>query len=483
MYLASIDFMEKRGGYAIGRAFIGRRRELAALERAFAEPRSGLWPVYGRRRVGKTELIRQFMRHRPGVYFLGKQAPAPMQVREFLRVAAAELDEPLLATQAIDGWEAALATVVDRWRGPGKLVLALDEFQWSASASPELPSVLQALWDGSWRDSDRVFVILCGSFIGFMEREVLGRESPLFGRRTGQIQLQPFDFREAAGFHPAYSLRDRAVTNFVCGGIPLYLLAFDEGQSVEDNIATQLLDPHAPLHREPDFLLREELQEVERYHGILLAVATGDSTPALISERTGVDVRKLAYYFQQLVDLGYLRRRKPLVPGPATRRAVRYAIADPLLRFWFRFLFPQLSAATRLGPRRALRELVRPGLPAYWGQCFESLCREALPDLLAGRGAGPAVEVGEYWDRDMQIDVVGLRDDARIELGGCKWGRVRSARQVVADLADRATRYPNPGNATVGLRIFTASDVAPAVSDRYATAWTTLAELYGAPTA
>jgi uncharacterized protein len=458
--------------------FVGRKSELSALAIAYKAPGAALWPVYGRRRIGKTELIKQFLDGKPGIYFLGKQAPAAMQIREFLRSAATALDEPLLASQAVDGWQEALATVVGRWRGPGKLVVVMDEFQWSAAASPELPSVIQGLWDGSWRDGGKVFLILCGSFVGFMEREVLGRESPLFGRRTGQVHLQPFAYREAAAFHPGYSLRDRAITYFVCGGVPLYLRAFSDRMSVEDNLAAQILDPQAPLHREPDFLVREELREVERYYGILLAVATGDCTPAAIASRTGVDVRQLGYYLQQLIDLGYLQRRRPLTMRNVRSQGVRYAIADQLLRFWFHFLFPQLSAITRLGPHRALRELIRPELPAYWGRCFESLCREALPDLLAREGATASVTVGEYWDAHSQIDVVGLRDDGCLELGECKWGAVRSGRPVLAGLEAKAVTYPNPTGATVGLRIFTQGSVKPVPCDRFSVHWTSLADIY-----
>jgi len=193
-------------------------------------------------------------------------------------------------------------------------------------------------------------------------------------------------------------------------------------------------------------------------------VATGDVTPIAIANRTGLDARQLGYYIQQLVQLGYLQRRHPLQPAGGKRRAVRYHLGNPLLRFWFHFLFPQLSAVTRLGPRPALRELIRPELSAYWGRCFEALCREALPDLLAQEGSATQVEVGEYWDRSMQIDVVGLQDDERIELGECKWGAVRSSRAALADLEARAAAYPNPRNASIGLRIFTRRPIRPADS-------------------
>src|SRR6185436_16441469 len=163
-----------------------------------------------------------------------------------------------------------------------------------------------------WRDSGRIFLILCGSYVGFMEREVLGRKSPLFGRRTAQIPLRPFGYREAALFHPRYSLLDRARVYFLCGGVPLYLRCFSDDRSIESNLAQELLHEYAVLHREGDFLLREELREVENYYAILLAVAEGHTTGSAIAQRSGLEARSLPYYLQQLVELGYLRRRYPL---------------------------------------------------------------------------------------------------------------------------------------------------------------------------
>jgi AAA+ ATPase superfamily predicted ATPase len=167
--------------------------------------------------------------------------------------------------------------VVDRWKRPEKLILVLDEFQWIAAASPELPSVLQELWDRQWKKSGKVLLILCGSFVGFMEREVLGKGIPLFGRRTAQIRLRAFTHLEAAELHPAWSVEEKALAYFVCGGIPLYLACFDPGdsveQNIEQNIEQNMLTEYAPLFREPELLLREELRDVESYHAVLLAIA------------------------------------------------------------------------------------------------------------------------------------------------------------------------------------------------------------------
>jgi AAA+ ATPase superfamily predicted ATPase len=433
--------------------FLGRTSELAVLSEQYKARHSSLVPIYGRRRVGKSELILHFIGSRRAIYYVGKTAPAALQMREFLEQAARVLDEPLLATMPTESWRAVFEQVVSRAR-TGKLVVALDEFQWMVEASPELPSVLQELWDRHWKGGFSVMLILCGSYVGFMERAILGKKSPLFGRRTAQIQLRPFTYREASDFHPGWSLPNRATAYFLCGGVPLYLRFFDKHRSIESNIESVILDEYGPLFREPDFLLREELREVDSYYAVLLAIAEGQSTVKTIAARSKVAERSLPYYLQQLIELGYVARRYPLTGAKPPVRHVRFALIDPLLRFWFRFVFPNMSFVQQMGPGAAMRDRIRAELPGYYGTCFERLCREALPRIYQREKVAAAFEVGEYWDKDTQIDVVGWREDRWIDLGECRWGPVRSVPAMLAELSRKADRYPNPRNATTGLRLF-----------------------------
>lgn len=459
--------------------FIGRERELEALGRAYESGQSAFVPIYGRRRVGKSELIRYFLKRKSNIFIVGKRARAALQIKEFLQEAAVTLAEPLLAETTITDWKSALTSVMSRWKCEGKRILVFDEFQWIVEKSPELPSVLQALWDHEWSRTGDVMLILCGSYIGFMEREVLGRKSPLFGRRTGQILLRPFGFREAAAFHPSYSIVDNARAYFICGGVPLYLNCFSSAKSVEANIADGLLDEFGPLYREPDFLLREELREVENYYAILFAIASRSRLHKEIAQQTGIDSRALHYYFKQLMELGYVSKRYPLTSGISSVRKIHYTIDDPLLRFWFRFIYPNVSFILQMGGRAALRERIRPGLDAYFGLCFERMCREALPFLYEREGVDVSFEIGEYWDRDTQIDVVGLRGDNWIDLGECKWGTVRSARALVREIETKVANYPNQKNATVARHIFTRKRIAARSRVKDGISWYCLDDLYG----
>ncbi|MDZ4290139.1 MAG: ATP-binding protein [Prosthecobacter sp.] len=434
--------------------FRGRKKEATMLEAAWRAPASAFIPVYGRRRVGKSELIVHFMGDKGGIYFVGKRAPSETQITEFLETASRALNEPLLAQARVNGWREALELVVKRWTGSQKLILTLDEFQWMAEASPELPSVIQELWDRQWSKSGRVMLILCGSYLGFMEREVLGKKSPLFGRRTAQILLRPFDHLEAAEFHPRYSVTDQAKVYGICGGIPMYLLAFDERQSVEQNIITRILDDMAVLAREPEFLLREELRDLMPYHAVLMALAQGKTAPVQLASATGIDVRGLNYHLHNLMELGYVQRRYPLTGGKPSVRSVRYALDDPFLRFWFRFIFPHQSVLRMLGPKQGYAEIFKPEIEAYYGRCFERLCREALPFIYRAEGVRAAFQCGEYWDKAVQVDIVGVREDGWTDLGECKWGDVSSVAGLTAELESKISHYPNQRNATIGRRLF-----------------------------
>lgn len=457
--------------------FIGRAAELKMLAAAQKSSRLEFIPVYGRRRVGKSELILKFMAQcRPGLYYLGKQAPPGLQIREFLEEAARVFNQPLLAEAAVGDWHKALDLVL-RQRDPGqKFVLAFDEFQWMAKASPELPSVLQGLCDQESRGNSNLMLILCGSYMGFMEKEVLGKKSPLFGRRTAQILLPPFNYLEAGRFHPRWSPADRAMIYFICGGIPYYLRFIDEHDSVPTGIRKNFLTEYSALFREADFLLREELTEVRQYHGILMALAAEASSPAAISRATGVPERSLYYYLQHLIALGYVARRYPLAVRKPTRTSVRFAIDDPLLKFWFRFVYPNMSFIQQMGAEAAYSHLIARHLPAYFGLCFERLCREALPNIYRREDVRAEFKIGQYWDKQRQIDLVGIRGDNRIDLGECKWGAVKSAGALEREVADKFAGYPNPKNYSIQPRIFCQTKPRSAVADHIR--WHTLDDIY-----
>lgn len=445
--------------------FVGRHRELAALERQYDGRRSAMVPVYGRRRVGKTELLLRFIAGKPAIYFSATHKLRGPQLADFMRAAASGLASSGLAAAAPTTWEAALRLVLAAAPAGKKLVLVLDEFQWLCESSPDLPSVLQRLWDLEWQRGAQVMLVLCGSYIGFMEREVLGARSPLHGRRTADLRIEPFGFREAAAFHPRWSREEHARAHFVCGGIPAYLQRLDGHRSVMQNLVREFFAIDGYFAREPEFLLREELAEVKQAASILEAIALGRRGQGEIARAVGLSASALSPHLRNLLGLGYLERIVPLAPRSPKRTAVAYRVADPLLRFWFRFLEPNASQLRLLAPERAVEQLVAPQWEAYCGEGFERLCREALPAIYAADDITGRYQVGEYWDRDLQVDVVGLRGDGWIDLGECKWSGRPSLAAAATELRARCARFPADGRAVRQHLFFRRAPAAAAAAD------------------
>lgn len=434
--------------------FIGRVKELQALEAAYKSGESAFIPVYGRRRVGKSELIKHFIKNKTAVYFLGKQAPAKLQLQEFLSNSGSALNQPLLKEAAADNWHKAISMTVGLVQAGEPLVLVMDEFQWTVEACPELPSVLQSLIDDDWGGKVQVLLILCGSYLGFMEKKVLGEKSPLFGRRSGQILLKPFSWLEAGEFHPHWSAVDKAKVFSVCGGIPYYLKFFSPADSIDGNIQNNFLNEFSALAREPEFLLREELKELKKYFGILTALASGAVSNRQMAKITGIEEKTLFYYLNTLRELGYIARHYPLTGNKINPRQVHYKLDDPLLRFWFRFIYPNGSAIYQMEEANAFVNLIKPHLDSYFGHGFEILCREAMGHIYQREGLTCSYEIGEFWDKKVQIDVVGYRRDGVVDIGECKWGKVGSISKLINELQAKMSLYANPENNTLKGRLF-----------------------------
>ncbi|MEF8826969.1 MAG: ATP-binding protein, partial [Halapricum sp.] len=286
--------------------FYNRREELDVLDTAFESPGHDVYVIYGRRRVGKTELLKEFCGDRPHIYFLAAQEAEERQREKFVEKVADYFDDRV---PRINGWDEALDYLGEKL-ATERLVVAIDEFPYLVEENDSLPSYLQSFVDEQLQETDSMLV-LCGSSVSTMESEVLGHESPLYGRRTGQIDVQPFSFQQSRDVI-AYDIEDAIRSFAVTGGTPMYLTLFDYDHPLTENIRTHILSPTARLYNEPEFLLRTELRKPARYMSILEAIATGHTTPNEISGATGIDSGPLSKYLQTLRRLRLIDREVPV---------------------------------------------------------------------------------------------------------------------------------------------------------------------------
>jgi uncharacterized protein len=375
------------------------------------------------------------------VFFVADMASRSDQLAAFSSVVFKALGESSLADTTFSSWEAALrfiATRVDE----EPLLLVMDEFSYLCDSDRSLPSVIQRLWDSELRHT-RLHLVLCGSYVSFMEREVLGVKNPLYGRRTGTWRLNPFEFANARLFFPELAVDDQLSLYGVFGGIPAYLERADPKASLKRNIIDTILTRGAPLYDEPRFLLMQELREPHTYFSICRAVATGRTTPNEIAQGAGLTDRGAASrYLQTLRDLHVLERRVPATErNPERTRRGHYYLMDPFLRFWFRFVLPNVSALEAGEPTHVYHARVAPWLDQHLSRSFEEVCIQRLWALNNERGLLEHYDrIGGWWRGRDEVDVVAVADKGGLLLGECKWSRHQVGIDVLEALQNKAPR-------------------------------------------
>lgn len=418
--------------------FWDRQRELQILEREYRRPKGNLLVLYGRRRVGKTTLIKEFIRDKPAMYFLADQQLENVQRQRFQDVLSDFAGDPLLARLKAEDWETLFNLFLQRADFSHKVVLVLDEFQYLAKTTPGYPSIIQRLWDEQIKDMP-LMLILCGSLVGMMRRTCLEAESPLYGRRTGQIRLRPLQFVDYIDVFPA-SFNDLVPLYAVTGGVPRYIeMLLDDPRPLLERIAEHALEPGSALYDEPRFLLTGEVSEVTTYFSILQAIASGNHQIGHIARALEMPANRLGTYLQTLEDLNMVERQTPVTAGPRSRKGL-YDISDLFARFWFRYVFPNQSYLEIGRLDNVQAELRNTFDSQFVAEIFEACCANFLWRL-ADQGLLPFVpqRAGRWWDGDQEIDIVALDQEKKgILFGECKWAQQPVGIDVLKSLYHKA---------------------------------------------
>lgn len=364
--------------------FIGRSSELQFLESKYGTDNGQLIVLYGRRRVGKTETLRKFCEGKPHVFFACRECTDKLQLKSF---SEQMFKEDIPAKRYVDqfaDWDKAFRAVLDLPYGDHKKLLVIDEFPYMCKDNPSIPSILQNLWDEVLKDSN-IMLVLCGSAMSFIEKELLAEKNPLFGRATGIYKMGAMHFYDAARFFPEYSERDKILVYSILGGIPHYLKQFDPGKSLADNIRQNVLTKGCVLYSEVDFLLRQELRETPLYNSLIEAVALGNTRLNDISQKSLVeDTSKTSVYLRNLVQLGIIEREFSVDAGTKERANTNrgiYRLTDQFFRFWYAFAFTNYSALESGDADGVCDFAVMPSLHEFAACTFEDVCRQYIQEL------------------------------------------------------------------------------------------------------
>ncbi len=416
--------------------FVGRKQELSRLKKEYDSNGFAFSVLFGRRRIGKTALLEAFIEGKDAVFYTGLAFTETDNIAGLSR----QLNDYLGRTEAAplhQSYEQIFLEMADVARKK-RLVVIIDEFPYLAEASPYLSSLIQRFVDHEWAKT-KLHLILCGSSMSFMERQVLGAKSPLYGRRTSQIRLQPFRFHETIAYLDKMDAHDVAVLHEATGGVAEYLSFVDQSLSLQENLYRLFFRTDGRLYEEPANLLLQELRQPKLYNSLLAAMAQGATKLNDIAMRIGLSTpNSLNHYLDNLTDLGIVKRESPIV-GKQHRKTL-YRIDDGCFRFWYRYVAKYMTAIELGRGETVVNDLVMRDLSNYMGAGFENIAYDvfdllntddAWPDLITARG--------RWWGNDPElkqeeeIDLIGISDTVTI-FAEMKWRNEPCSQKTLSEL-------------------------------------------------
>lgn len=444
-YMAKISRYNDTGEKGVKMKFVARKNELEHLNAAYEKPGLFFTVISGRRRIGKTELIKEYIKDKNAIYYMAITSSGSFNLERLSSQLNAHLGRSPY-TPAYPNFDALFAEL-GLLAKEEKLVFVIDEYPYLAEAMPEISAILQSFLDHQWKETN-LHLILCGSSMSFMERQVLGSKSPLYGRITSQIRLKAFRFSETAQFLNEMTRDEQAILHTVTGGVAEYLSFVDQSLSVRDNLLQLFLSPNARLLNEPHNLLMQELRQPRTYNTILRAIANGASKFNEIATQAEFTTQANATpYLDALIDLGIVVKEAPYGESPRGRKTI-YRIQDGCFRFWFRYVAPYLSAIELNEGERIYDHYIAPDLQHFMGQGFEQIAFDLFDDWTASKLLPDfAPTRGRWWGnnkakrREEELDLV-AKGEKYTFIGEAKWNEKPIGEAVYLELLEASEALP-----------------------------------------
>ena len=403
--------------------FIDRKNELDFLNQEYKKDESTLIILYGRRRIGKTSLIKEFGKDKNMIYFLATEESEMQNMEMFKNIIASKFSNELLNSITVTNWEILFKTIIAE-KSADKKIIVLDEFQYLGKVNSSFPSIFQKIWDEILKDKN-VMVILCGSLINMMESQILNYTSPLYGRRTGQIKLKQIPFENYSEFFDKKLSEKELIEKYaVTGGIPKYIESFEEDGNIFNEIKNNIINKQSYLYEEPNFLLQNEVSEVGSYFSIIKSIAVGNRKLGNISSYLSVSPTNLSKYLQTLINLDILERDVPITEAnPEKSKKGQYKIKDNFIAFWFQFIYPNRALLEMDKTDIVLEKIKLNFIDNHVSFIYEDICKQKMWSLVAeGKLKTHYNKIGRWWNNSTEIDIVGLNEEENsIIFGECKY--------------------------------------------------------------
>lgn len=435
--------------------FIGRKTELAKLNSEY-EHDCAFVVVYGRRRVGKTTLIKEFIKDKTAFYFLATEELESQSMKRLAGVIGRTTNNGLIQKASFADWLDLFQIIAD-YKPNEKKILVIDEFPYLVKMNPAFPSILQNAWDEILKDNN-VMLILSGSLIGMMQKHALSYDSPLYGRRTSQMRLSPLPFSDV---YKAFDLSfDEAVKQYaVTGGVPKYMEFFQDKKELIDQLKEVVLSKSSFLYEEPFFLLRSEALSGVNYFSIIKAIADGNHKLGKIASALSLDTSSITPYLTTLIELGFIEKRTPITEkNPEKSRKGLYFISDNFIRFWFKYVYPYKGELELDNMQIVIEEINKDFTEKFVAFAYEDICKDIFAKLCKEEISFTSSRIGSYWlndiNNDTEIDVMAIdTPDKKLFAGECKYHIKPVDAQVYFSLKEKVENNDEIKKAYPGFKI------------------------------
>ncbi len=397
--------------------FIGRESELQYLNDAYRSDKAEFIVLYGRRRVGKTELLNEFCKDKTAIFYTCREYTDAKQLQSFTDKVHSYNIPAFEYVDCFSGWEKAFSAVL-HVPTSGKKLLIIDEFPYACKVNESIPSILQVLWDEKLRH-ENVMIILCGSAMSFIEKELLAEKNPLYGRTTGIYKMKPLPYTDAIRFFPNYSDEDKLLAYAILGGIPHYLSQFDRNLSLEQNVKRNILRKGCALYNEVEFLLKQELRETAVYNTIVEAIALGCNSFSEILSKTQLEKSKLSVYLKNLIEISIVEKESPALASDKEKNSStkgNYILTDNFFRFWYAFAYRNLTDLENDDIDGVWESNIVKSLHDFASQPFEKVCLEYLYLLNREKKLPFRIHnASRYWGKTMRT-IDGKKQSVNLEI-------------------------------------------------------------------
>jgi AAA+ ATPase superfamily predicted ATPase len=409
--------------------FINRKKELELLNDEYASDGFRFSILYGRRRVGKTTLLKEYIQDKDSIYFLVTLESENIVLKRFQDIIADSLNDSFLKDLTLDSFEQLFKYLAQKTFDK-KLIIIIDEFQYLTKVNSSIPSIFQYIIDELLKDKN-IHLILCGSIISMMYEQTLSYNSPLYGRRTSAIKLEAIKFEYMNEFFPNKSEIELIELYSLLYGVPKYLEMFKDTKNIYKSIEKNILDKNSYLYEEPRFILQNEVNEPITYFTILETIARGEHKLGNIAGRLNKNAQNITSFISKLIELDIIYKDVPITEvNPQKSKKGLYFIKDNFFRFWFTYCLPYKSQLEMDNTQFVLKK-IQESFVNHVSKTYEDICVDYVLNH------EEVLKCGRWWNKNEEIDVVGVAEDFLI-VGECKFSNKKVGIDILEKLKEKS---------------------------------------------